>query len=136
MEKRPMSLRVMTEETKKALAGRLPFAPGAFVETTLDCFRDLPEDAQPKFWIKDFTSPQYYAMRAAMRGDGLNEALITKTLQEGALVKWDNLPDSSFQEIVFSVEAIANLPFLWKEKLYWMSANLCSPDKLEREVLG
>jgi hypothetical protein len=135
MEKRPMSLRVMTEETKKALAGLLPFAPGAFVETTLDCFLHLPEESQPKFWIKDFDAPAYHAMRAAMRAGGVDEALMTKTLQD-VLIKWDNLPDSAFQEIAFSVEAIAKLPFLWKEALYWKAAGLCSPNKLEREVLG
>lgn len=129
-----MTLRVMTPETKKSLAGLLPFAPGAFVETTLDCFLHLPEEAQPKFWIRDLASAQYHAMRAAVRGDGVDDALMTKTLKDGALIKWDNLPDSAFNEIVFSVEAIDRLPFLWKEALYWKAVKLCSPDKLEREV--
>lgn len=131
-----MTLRIYDEATKKALAGLLPMAPGAFVETTLDCFLHLPEAAQPKFWIRDFTAPQYNAMRAALQAGGVDEQLVNKTLQEGALVGWDNLPNSAFEELKFSAEAIAELPFLWKEALYWKAAKLCSPNKVEKEALG
>jgi len=132
-----MTIRTMDDATKKALAGLLPFAPGAYFEDTLDCFRGLPEEAQPRFRSRDFTAAQFYAMRAALRNGGaVDHATKVKTLQEGALIRWDNLPDSAFNEIAYSADAIAALPVLWVEELYWRSERLCNPNKLEREGLG
>lgn len=129
-----MTIRTMDEATRKALAGLLPIAPGAFIETTLDCFLRLPEDVQPKFHLRDFTAPQFYAMQAALRAGEVPLDLMIKTLQEGVLVGWVNLPNSAFEEIVYSTEAIATLPPRWIDRLYWIAAGLCSPNKLEREV--
>lgn len=132
-----MSIRTFDDATKKALLGLLPFAPGSFVDVTLDCFDHVPEDIRPVFRIRDFTPDQFYAMQAAVRKDGdVDLPTMIKTLQEGAMGSWDKLPDSNFNEIPFSVEGIANLPFQWIAALYWKARFLCSPNKTEREVLG
>jgi hypothetical protein len=130
-------IRTFDEVTKKALLGLLPMAPGATISVTLDCFDALPEDARPLFHIRDLNADQWRAMRQAMRVNGfVDQATMIKTLQEGALGSWENLPDNQFNEILFSKDAIAALPFRWIEVLYWKCADLCSPNKTEREALG
>lgn len=130
-----MTIRTFDDATKKALLGLLPFAPGAYVDVTLDCHDCVAPEFRPVFRLRDFTAEQYYAMQAAVRASGgtAPQELMLKTMQEGVLGSWDNLPNSNLEEIVFSVDEIAKLPFQWIRALYWKAAALCSPNKLERE---
>lgn len=131
-----MTIRVFDEATKKALVGLLPLAPGSYITTGLDCFDHLAPADRPLFRIRDLSAEQFTAMRSAVRGGGtVDPATMVKALQEGAMGPWEGVPDSNFNEIPFSTEAIARLPFLWIEAFYWKCAALCSPNKAEREVL-
>lgn len=133
-----MTLRVMDEATKKALAGLLPFVPGASMQIVLDCHAHIPPENQPVFNIRDLTPEEFNAYRAAVKlPQGVDLAKKIEFLQGGCLVSWDNLPNyPAFEEIVFSKEAIAKLPQLWIEAIFWKCIELCSPSKVEREVLG
>lgn len=129
---KPIMIRTFDEATKNALRRLLPFAPGSFITIGLDCFDFLPEAQRPVFRLRDLSAAQWYKVRAV----GVTPVdLMVEILQDGVMGPWDNLIDSEFQEIPFTKEAIAKLPLRWIETLFYAAVRLCSPDKLEREVL-
>lgn len=128
-----MTVRIMDEATKKALAGLLPFAEGSYITTSLDCFDHVAEEFRPVFRIRDLTAAQLTRVRESVKD---TPEFIIGILQDGVMGPWENLVDSAFQEIPYSKEAIANLPIRWLETLYVAAIKLCNPNKLEREVLS
>lgn len=138
-----MIARTMDEEMRRKLAGLLPFAPGSYVTETLDAFADVEEEYRPLFYLRDLPYRHWAALRSAIKAE---RQLDAKTMVEaltgvsnggdGALVGWDNVLNSNLEPIPFSREAVASLPFLWVEALYWKCAALCSPSRVEKEGLG
>ncbi len=127
----------MDDAIRKKLAGLLPFAPGSYVTETLDAFQDVDEEFRPRFCLRDLAARHWGAMRPATRADRSPDAAeMIAALNDGALVGWNNVIDSSLREIPYNKEAVAALPYLWIETLYWKCALLCSPSKAEKEGLG
>ena len=136
-----MIARTMDEETRRKLTGLLPFAPGSYVTETLDAFQDVEEQYRPRFYLRDFSYRHWAALRSSikverqMAADTMIEALSGGSQGDGALVGWENVLNSNLETIPYTKEAVAALPFLWIEALYWKCAALCSPSKLEKEGL-
>ncbi len=136
-----MIARTMDEETRRKLAGLLPFAPGAYVTETLDVFADVEEEYRPRFYLRDLPYRHWSALRSAIKaGRQLDAETMIGALrgdngEEGALVGWENVLNSNLEPIPFTRNAVSTLPFLWIEALYWKCASFCTPSKIEREGL-
>lgn len=131
-----MTARIMDEETRRQLAGLLPFAPGAYVTETLDVFAEVEERYRPRFYLRDLPAKHWIALRSALKADrDIEPQMMIGALNDGALVGWDNLFNSNMEPIPYTGDAAA-LPFLWIEALYWKCVTLCSPSRIEKEGLG
>lgn len=135
-----MAIRIMDEATKAKLKGLLPFAPGSTISVTLPVFEKMPEDQQPKFFLRDFGPKAFYQCRAESKIGNVSHETKIKSLRgefdgDPILAGWEDVPDNLFNEIPYSLDAISKLPFQWVEWLYWRAFTLCSPGEPEKEGL-